>query len=592
MANNSLFPAANSQQRLSAGASPSLGRNKVMLKPGRSLMDWIRLGRSSQDLTGVGGKVLTVTKEELSKHNKPEDAWIALRGKVYNLTPYLEYHPGGVEELMRGAGIDGTQLFDEIHKWVNAESMLEKCLVGRLETESPVFEAGLSRKGSNQSQRVDSNGSIKSPAAFKPPAEPQSPTYDWFQSSKAVTLVVYTRSKKVNSDHVTISKTDRNLRVAVSIEKYTFKIHQELQEDVTTDYTVKVHPESGKVEIVLPKSEPDKQWPCLGKPLRGDKSYIKTFQAETVYRECTVQSIAPVTHDVILLTIRPPEGCRLPVPIGHHVQIKHKVSGMEVARSYTAVLPSLDEDRQDPDMEQGRTIYLMIKIYPNGAVTPFIGTLNAGDMVSISNQAGSFDVSRLSGVTHLVMLAAGTGVTPMLRLIYHTVVMAPKDSDMEVLLVFYNKKSCDIMWREELDALAAKYSRFKVTYILSDEPSWTGLKGRVCSDHIYEFVPFPSAGDNPEVPSAKSSLTSQAQSDVSEIPEKPRGSDVDGVGPLLCVCGPTAPTKQAPRKFILTDVDGLNPLVCVCGPTPFANLATQLLKNYGLSHKHIHLFQG
>lgn len=26
----------------------------------------------------------------------------------------MEYHPGGEEELMRGAGIDGTQLFDEV----------------------------------------------------------------------------------------------------------------------------------------------------------------------------------------------------------------------------------------------------------------------------------------------------------------------------------------------------------------------------------------------------------------------------------------------------------------------------------------------
>ena len=37
-------------------------------------------------------------------------------GKVYNITPYLNYHPGGVDELMRAAGKDGTQLFDEVSK--------------------------------------------------------------------------------------------------------------------------------------------------------------------------------------------------------------------------------------------------------------------------------------------------------------------------------------------------------------------------------------------------------------------------------------------------------------------------------------------
>lgn len=49
--------------------------------------------------------------------------------------------------------------------------------------------------------------------------------YDWFQSSKAVTIVVYTRWKKIQPDHVTIDKIGKTLRVDVSIDKHTFKIH-------------------------------------------------------------------------------------------------------------------------------------------------------------------------------------------------------------------------------------------------------------------------------------------------------------------------------------------------------------------------------
>ena len=37
-----------------------------------------------------------------------------LSGKVYNITPYADFHPGGIPELMRGAGKDGTTLFDEV----------------------------------------------------------------------------------------------------------------------------------------------------------------------------------------------------------------------------------------------------------------------------------------------------------------------------------------------------------------------------------------------------------------------------------------------------------------------------------------------
>ena len=35
-------------------------------------------------------------------------------GWVYNVTAYMEYHPGGASELMRGAGMDATHLFDQV----------------------------------------------------------------------------------------------------------------------------------------------------------------------------------------------------------------------------------------------------------------------------------------------------------------------------------------------------------------------------------------------------------------------------------------------------------------------------------------------
>ena len=47
----------------------------------------------------------------LKQHNKRDDAWSAFNGKVYNITPYLSYHPGGEKELLRVAGRDGTKLF-------------------------------------------------------------------------------------------------------------------------------------------------------------------------------------------------------------------------------------------------------------------------------------------------------------------------------------------------------------------------------------------------------------------------------------------------------------------------------------------------
>ena len=35
-------------------------------------------------------------------------------GLVYNVTEYFEFHPGGEDELMRGIGIDATEIFDQV----------------------------------------------------------------------------------------------------------------------------------------------------------------------------------------------------------------------------------------------------------------------------------------------------------------------------------------------------------------------------------------------------------------------------------------------------------------------------------------------
>lgn len=50
------------------------------------------------------------------------------------------YNYSGPEELMRGAGIDATKLFDKVHPWVNYDSLLSKCLIGPLRSEFPDAE--------------------------------------------------------------------------------------------------------------------------------------------------------------------------------------------------------------------------------------------------------------------------------------------------------------------------------------------------------------------------------------------------------------------------------------------------------------------
>ncbi|TFK93656.1 cytochrome b5 [Polyporus arcularius HHB13444] len=110
-------------------------KGKVALAPGHGPLDWANLKKSGQNLRGTD-TLLRVTPSMLKEHRTREDAWSSFSGKVYNLTPYLPYHPGGEKELMRVAGRDGTKLFALTHAWVNIDYMLDECLVGFMVSES------------------------------------------------------------------------------------------------------------------------------------------------------------------------------------------------------------------------------------------------------------------------------------------------------------------------------------------------------------------------------------------------------------------------------------------------------------------------
>jgi len=111
-------------------------RQKVILEPGYSPMDWATLQRSGKNLSGVD-RLLRVTPSMLKQMNgrKGRPAWSSYQGKVFNITPYLPFHPGGEGQLRRAAGRDGEHLFAEVHPWVNWENMLGACVVGIMVSE-------------------------------------------------------------------------------------------------------------------------------------------------------------------------------------------------------------------------------------------------------------------------------------------------------------------------------------------------------------------------------------------------------------------------------------------------------------------------
>ena len=100
---------------------------------GASLVSFQRYLKENKNLTpAFDPNTMQLTMEEVSKHNTRNDCWTVYRGEVYNIGPFLDYHPGGEEELMRGVGVDCTGMYNVAHSWVNAPAVMGKLKLGPL----------------------------------------------------------------------------------------------------------------------------------------------------------------------------------------------------------------------------------------------------------------------------------------------------------------------------------------------------------------------------------------------------------------------------------------------------------------------------
>jgi len=76
-----------------------------------------------------------VTLGELREHTTKDDIWLLLDGKIYDVTKFLEEHPGGDEVILSEAGKDATEAFEDVGHSEEARVLLPGMLVG-------VFEKG------------------------------------------------------------------------------------------------------------------------------------------------------------------------------------------------------------------------------------------------------------------------------------------------------------------------------------------------------------------------------------------------------------------------------------------------------------------
>ncbi|XP_060030034.1 cytochrome b5 isoform X2 [Erinaceus europaeus] len=72
------------------------------------------------------------TLEEIQKHNHSKSTWLILHHKVYDLTKFLEEHPGGEEVLREQAGGDATENFEDVGHSTDARELSKTYIIGEL----------------------------------------------------------------------------------------------------------------------------------------------------------------------------------------------------------------------------------------------------------------------------------------------------------------------------------------------------------------------------------------------------------------------------------------------------------------------------
>ncbi|XP_032627568.1 cytochrome b5 [Chelonoidis abingdonii] len=70
--------------------------------------------------------------EEIQAHNHSQSTWILLHHRVYDLTKFLEEHPGGEEVLREQAGGDATESFEDVGHSTDARMLSETFIIGEL----------------------------------------------------------------------------------------------------------------------------------------------------------------------------------------------------------------------------------------------------------------------------------------------------------------------------------------------------------------------------------------------------------------------------------------------------------------------------
>ena len=159
---------------------------------------------------------------------------------------------------------------------------------------------------------------------------------------------------------------------------------------------------------------------------------------------------------------------------GQHLTFKKEVNGEEIRRSYSIVNPTNSED-----------IQVLIKKVEGGLFSePAQTDYKIGESVEVMAPTGHFVMVPQDDKTY-VMFAAGSGITPVLGMIYEVLL----NSNSQINLYYGNSTVESTLLKTQLADLKDQYpNRLSISYFLSQEPIDVELyAGRINADKVIKI---------------------------------------------------------------------------------------------------------
>jgi ring-1,2-phenylacetyl-CoA epoxidase subunit PaaE len=193
-----------------------------------------------------------------------------------------------------------------------------------------------------------------------------------------------------------------------------------------------------------------------------------------------VKGVEPLTEDAFVIEFEiPPElAGEYSFTQGQHVSLRCEAAGDDLRRSYSICGAA----------GTGR-LRVAVKRLPGGVFSAYaFEHLHAGDTVEVVTPIGHFNTPLdPSAARSYAMIAAGSGITPILSILSTVLAVEPRSS---VTLIYGNRAVKDIMFLEELEDLKNRYAeRFALYHVLSREEQEVQLfHGHIDADRLRAFL--------------------------------------------------------------------------------------------------------